>query len=175
MKYVEFVRSVESTSFHAPNQRLLHAAMGICTEVGELLELESDEHLIEEAGDLCWYLALGYDTLGLDWDAEDDTDVPMRGETPVETLTIFATELLDMVKKQIFYGRELDHQKAALTLKILKQSLFLGLEMCDDETINLKNVVEANIKKLMKRYPGKFSEAAANERDVNAEYAAMTA
>lgn len=175
MKYVEFIRSVESTSFHAPNQRLLHAAMGICTEVGELLELESDEHLIEEAGDLCWYIALGYDTLGLDWDVEEDVDVPMRGESPVETLMIFATELLDMIKKQIFYGRELDHQKAALTLKILRQTLNLGLDLCNEEIISIESVVEANIKKLMKRYPEKFSEAAANERDVNAEYAAMTA
>ena len=51
------------------NSRLLHAAMGLCTEAGEIMdvvkrhvfygkELDHDAmvNLLEEAGDLCWYI-----------------------------------------------------------------------------------------------------------------------
>lgn len=172
--YISFVRSVESASFHSPNQRLLHAAMGICTEAGELFELTSDLHMIEELGDLCWYLALGYDAIDLAWDFELEGDIQFRGDTPVDSLAIYSSELLDVLKKQIFYGREFNVGRVADLLFTMKQVVIGRLAMVGDE-ITFDMVIEANIKKLMKRYPDKFSEAAANERDVKAEYAAMTA
>ena len=53
--------------------RLLHAAMGLCTEAGEFQDelkrvlfyhKELDRiNLIEEIGDVCWYLAVLCDTL----------------------------------------------------------------------------------------------------------------
>lgn len=174
MKYVEFVRSVESTSFHAPNQRLLHAAMGICTEVGELLELESVEQMMEELGDLLWYVALGLDALGADFDGVEPLEVSIRGETPAESLIILGTDLLDLVKKQIFYGREFDAQVAIDLLYGLQVVISAGLKYGESDW-TMDDLIEANVKKLMKRYPEKFSEAAANERDVKAEYAAMSA
>lgn len=53
--------------------RLLHSAMGICTEAGELMDVLK-KHLFygkpidyvniqEEYGDLCWYKSLGLDVL----------------------------------------------------------------------------------------------------------------
>ena len=54
--------------------RILHATMGLCTESGELTDQlkkhlfygkELDRvNLIEEAGDLLWYLAILFDELG---------------------------------------------------------------------------------------------------------------
>lgn len=175
MTYVEFVKKVESTSWHQPNERLLHAAMGLCTEVGELFELESEEHMVEEIGDVFWYLALAHDALGLDFDTSeieyDFTDWEPRGETPLDTFTIYSTELLDMVKKQVFYGREIDVKKAELTLFTLKMALCFGLE---SEGFKVADVLQANVNKLTTRYPEKFTEDAANNRDVKAEYAAMS-
>lgn len=175
MKYVEFVKKVESTSWHQPNERLLHAAMGLCTEVGELFEVESEQHLIEEVGDVYWYLALAHDALGLDferYEIEIDLDTwNPRGESPIESLSIYTTDLLDMVKKQVFYGRPIDLQKAELTLFTLKAVLKAALIM---EDIDPKAVLQANINKLTTRYPEKFTEEAANNRDVKAEYAAMS-
>jgi len=175
MKYVEFVKKVESTSWHQPNERLLHAAMGLCTEVGELFEVESEQHLIEEVGDVYWYLALAHDALGLDferYEIEIDLDTwNPRGESPIESLSIYTTDLLDMVKKQVFYGRTIDLQKAELTLFTLKAVLKAALIM---EDIDPKAVLQANINKLTTRYPEKFTEEAANNRDVKAEYAAMS-
>lgn len=62
--------------FTAPNIRLLHGVTGLVTEVGELMDallrhLFSGEeldrvNLIEEVGDLCWYMAIILDVLGAD-------------------------------------------------------------------------------------------------------------
>ena len=45
--------------------RLLHASIGLCTEIGELLEAvdkpEFKDHAKEEIGDLWWYLAIAFD------------------------------------------------------------------------------------------------------------------
>jgi NTP pyrophosphatase (non-canonical NTP hydrolase) len=59
------------------NIRLLHAGIGLATESGEFLDAlkkhiyygkELDTvNLLEEAGDLCWYLALAIDALGGDF------------------------------------------------------------------------------------------------------------
>jgi NTP pyrophosphatase (non-canonical NTP hydrolase) len=79
MTYQEFVQSVlmrESPINPMPvNGRLLHAVFGIATEAGELLDAfkkrmfygkQLDEtNLVEEFGDLFWYLALGCDALGV--------------------------------------------------------------------------------------------------------------
>ena len=54
--------------------RMLHSILGIANESGELMEVIKKEifydkppdrlHLIEEYGDLLWYIALGLDVLG---------------------------------------------------------------------------------------------------------------
>ena len=86
-KYQEAALRTESTCFGAMNERLrsvrtlrlLHAAMGLADEAGEFvkplkahifygqeLDLTSLE---EELGDVCWFLALSLDALGLSWEA----------------------------------------------------------------------------------------------------------
>ncbi len=59
--------------------RLLHAAMGLTTEVGELMDILKRHlfygtpidfvHLREEFGDMEWYKALGYDVLVNEFEA----------------------------------------------------------------------------------------------------------
>lgn len=54
--------------------RMMHAAMGISGEVGELIDVikkhilygkELDtKHLLEESGDVMWYFSILFDTLG---------------------------------------------------------------------------------------------------------------
>lgn len=178
MTYTDFVKSVESTSWHQPNERLLHAAMGLCTESAELIETDGDQHEIEELGDVCWYLALGFDALGADFDNapildEDKFLEAVRGEHSLDSLVLYSTDLLDLVKKQIFYGRVIDNERAINTLVMLKNIIHYGLLFADGG-ITLQDVIDANVKKLRARFPDKFSEDAANNRDVKEEYAAMS-
>ncbi len=72
-EYMENVKRTESLNFNASNTRLLHGAIGCCTEAGELMDVmkkslfygrEIDRwNLIEEIGDMFWYLALMCDEL----------------------------------------------------------------------------------------------------------------
>lgn len=81
-KFVESVVARESKVYElihgrlsTRNIRLLHACMGICTEGGELTDAlkkelfygkEADSvNLIEELGDVLWYVALAADELGV--------------------------------------------------------------------------------------------------------------
>lgn len=91
MKYDEGVLRTESHHFYMgqhsakglngmlrkkrPTQRILHAALGISTEAGELLDAVKKSlfygkpldrtNLIEELGDLEWYMAVLRDELGV--------------------------------------------------------------------------------------------------------------
>lgn len=176
--YTDFVKTVESTSWHQPNERLLHAAMGICTEVGELYNLQSEQHEIEELGDVCWYVALALDAADSSWEAirivpeNEFLDVAV-GQNALEALVMLGTDLLDLVKKQIFYGREIKNERVLEILALIKNSLHYGIAMGSSDA-TLDDVINANVKKLMTRYPDKFTEDAANNRDVKEEYAAMS-
>jgi len=81
--YVAQATRTESRDFPAiaerlaqpDNIRLLHAALGLATEAGEFQDALKKHlfygkpldtvNLVEELGDLCWYLAIAMDTLGV--------------------------------------------------------------------------------------------------------------
>jgi NTP pyrophosphatase (non-canonical NTP hydrolase) len=71
--------------FSTRNVRLLHAAIGLSTESGEVLDMLKkhlyygktlDEvNLKEEMGDLFWYLAIMADALGVDFETVMKTNI----------------------------------------------------------------------------------------------------
>jgi len=82
-----------------------------------------------------------------------------------------AGELLDMLKKHLFYGRELDLVNVE---EELGDSLwYLGLAVDDMREMgydtSIEQIQEKNIAKLRKRYGEKFSKDAALTRDLDAE------
>lgn len=74
-QYMKNVRRSESPNFEVINERLLHGAIGCCTESGELLDAIKKSlfykrkldrwNLIEEIGDIFWYLGLMCDELDI--------------------------------------------------------------------------------------------------------------
>lgn len=83
MNTQEFIKQAirtESPNFFAPNQRILHAAIGCVTESGEMLDALKKSifygkpldvvNVKEEAGDLLWYLAILFDEIGTDFETE---------------------------------------------------------------------------------------------------------
>ena len=91
------------------NQRLLHGAMGLCTEAGELM---------------------------------------------------------DTVKKHVFYGKPID------TVNIVEELGDLGwyfAVICAVLGVSMNEVLTTNIAKLQTRYPEKFTEEAALVRDLDKE------
>ena len=177
--------SIKNIDFNGVNSRLLHASLGLATECGELLEnyygFRTDKkeidykNLKEEIGDLAWYLAVLFDYFNIK--SVDDIDVVNAVEWFEDlellllSLTIKSSELLDVVKKAIFYDR--DFKKEDLIKKGYEILLTLDM-LCDtalnSESLELSGVLELNISKLSKRYKkGKFDSEDANKRDVKKE------
>lgn len=77
-----------------------------------------------------------------------------------------AGEFLDMLKKHIFYGKILDYPNAVEELG--DEEWYIALAI-DEIRTTMKEVLTINIEKLRSRYPEKFSEHAAINRDVDAE------
>lgn len=83
-----------------------------------------------------------------------------------------AGELASAVEKWIFYGRELDYTNL---IEEAGDILWGVAELCDALGVSMEYVMKANIAKLRKRYPERFtSELAAEEnRDREAEARAI--
>lgn len=167
------------------NIRLLHATLGISTEVGELFEFYDSENLDftnlkEEVGDAFWYCGIAVDELKLDLAKMIEVgrarmNIPQ--ELSLETkracflqVLITATKdaniLLDLMKKSAFYGKALDQVKFADTLARFVGSMLAALAIGG---FTVEDAMEVNIAKLKKRYGDKFTEAAANTRNLAAE------
>jgi len=77
-----------------------------------------------------------------------------------------AGELLDAMKKHIFYGKDID------TVNIVEEIgdlMWYSAIILDELGVEFEEVMEKNIKKLQARYGEKFSESRANTRDLDTE------
>ena len=70
-------------------------------------------------------------------------------------------ELVDAVKKTVIYNKPLDVVNFKEELGDILWYVALG---CHAVGVNMEDIMKANIDKLMKRYPEKYSDAAAIER-----------
>lgn len=82
-----------------------------------------------------------------------------------------AAELMDMLKKHIFYGKELDLVNAEEELGDSNwyQSLMIHSIRMKEHVTSWEQIWEKNIAKLKARYGDKFTEAAAKNRDLDTE------
>ena len=80
-------------------------------------------------------------------------------------------EILDMVKKHIFYGADLDlvNLEEELGDSNFYQSLAIHAARMKDYYTSWEQICDKNIEKLRARYGDKFSEDAALNRDLNKE------
>lgn len=138
--------------------RLLHASLGLCTEVEEYLEAISAQNEVEELGDAYWYLAVLDNTFTIP-DLQqlpncDDADAPGP---------YWVSMLQDICKRIIFYGKPLDNEPNKNypygMLNALYRAYWGIIRWIEDESVFNANLpsptqlMEANILKLEKRYP----------------------
>jgi len=136
--------------------RILHGFMGLHTEMDEFnLAVKNKDriNMLEELGDALWYLAILKDELDFD-------------TTIFKKSLEFNTEGLDLCKKTMFYGKELDINKIKTISSSLYNSVMVNINNLDGDA---RMVMETIIAKLKARYGDKFSNERADKRDLKAE------
>lgn len=138
--------------------RLLHAVMGICTELAELEDGQGNVNFVEEVGDVLWYLAI----------ADDVINWQMHNRVYEYKSNLFwLGELNDAMKRHLFYGTELNIDKLIDACIAIYRGLIVFLS---NRKFVVEKAMEANIRKLEKRYPDKYFDAkAAVHRDTDRE------
>lgn len=172
-EYLELSEKTLSTQFHCDEkeQRLLHAVIGVLTEVEELLDNHiGDEqdftNMLEEAGDITWYLAIIGREMDLDYPqliVKTKNDNPMKLVLKIVKNTC---KLLDMLKKKLYYNKPIDENlfKTITSLVMLDVSDYMNTY-----DIDIEKSFDVNIDKLRARYGDKFSSERAINRDLETE------
>lgn len=75
-------------------------------------------------------------------------------------------ELADVFKKNMAYGKEIDWVN---TQEEIGDLMFYIASFCRINNFDLESILENNIKKLMTRYPNKFTKEDAINRNLQAE------
>lgn len=150
---------------HGTIERLLHAAIGLCTESGELLDAYKKHifygkpldhvNIKEELGDICWYMAIVCDVVH---------DMPgmiaSGGSKPLLEIVV-----LNQLCANLLAGytdpRTWGDLFGPITRAVINQCVLHGF--------TLDEVLEANIAKLRVRYPEKFDAEKATFRDLAEE------
>jgi hypothetical protein len=176
MNYIELAMRTNSTTVgtHGVSPDLLHAALGMVdevNEVGQALDKHDLTNLIEEVGDLCWFIALAGNALGHD-------PFSARSNMQLENITpppMVIAEFVGLVKKCYAYGKPLPIDTLATMLDTLVLGCRATIDAMAESTngITLEMVLAGNIAKLQTRYPDKFTAAHALNRDIAAEMRAM--
>jgi len=173
-EYKELSEKTLSTQFHCDDKKielLLHAVMGILTELDELSDWKDDINRREEIADSFWYLALLDRTLNLNLDF-DNYDLENLSKYGIENdklvLTLFkkTSFLLDILKKKIYYDKKIDYDKISEISIEIHGILYL---FCKLNRVDIYEILEKNINKLRIRYGEKFSTDKAINRDLDKE------
>lgn len=159
---------------------IMHAALGLITEVGELcdhlkrvlaygVEFDAVNVMEEAGGDTMWYAALLCDTLG--HRLEDYFPKQQLTLDSVDRLALDAAFYAAALANGVVFRAEHDLQQTYdHDLRKLVSTLSKICEACG---FTLEQGMERNLAKLMKRYPAQFTEYAALNRDLNAERSAL--
>lgn len=152
---------------------LLHAAIGISGECGELLVASSIENIVEELGDIEFYVEAGYQVLGgrrtplADGLEVAGSDPAMHQVLGTVTIAMSSTSarLLDLAKKGWVYNKPLDENaERALRFELMRIELMME-QLREMVGVRRPDVLRTNQTKLGKRYPqGVYTDQAAQVR-----------
>ena len=163
----------EETVTRGLSNRLFHAILGIQTEINEIYDAIEDKNytdydivnILEEFGDMSWYLAIACDDrkLVIDFNVAAIDERYIVENFKIKEIRQIESELLDHSKKVMFYGKQLDEKLVDAGVKELLNLVFNSILSLQG---NIKNVLQANILKLKARYPDSFSDFHAENRDL---------
>lgn len=137
------------------------------TESVELMGFTDQSNLIEELGDVCWYIAIAFDTLKASVDLKHVFKATgMTEKHAIHVIWLESAVMLDSVKKWVFYGKQVDRVDFVASCNVV---LHLINELCNMRGIQFGDVLNANIRKLQVRYPDQFTDVNSEVRNLDAE------
>ena len=148
---------------------LSHMILGITSEIEEYLEAVIKDDTInenEELSDMAWYIANYCDMRSYSFEEIVVASSSYSDEEYVQDsgIIIPLTRLADYVKKYIAYNKEIDRS--------LEKNALLGIAKWlieDNPDFDLERDLTRNINKLKQRYPERFTEEDALNRDLDSE------
>jgi len=144
---------------------LPHMVLGMNTEIVELedaIKVRDFVNVSEELADIHWYLA-NYCTFRKK-ELSNFSEAEIRyQDVTVEALYPLVAELQDLVKKYIAYSKPIPEPKE---IELLMRISFVLGGLYTRYNLSLEKSLENNIEKLRVRFPEKFSEENAVNRNL---------
>lgn len=162
--------------------RLLHATLGLGSEIAELMTINprienAKVNIAEEIGDIYWFSVLAIDAIDcmrkvpvmIPWLV---FEVKQCLSDPWEMMNKNIERIQSDMKAFLFYGRKLELKKLIFAVsKIIDAATSIG----HSNGLSQKDIMKINRAKLQKRYASlEFSENSANNRNKENEFNTMT-
>lgn len=151
---------------------MLHCAIGISTEISELVEAINKNDIVnigEEIADQMWYISNLARFINFNLEKECALIKQftfLEKQEYLNNCVIESGNLLDLFKKSIFYNKKLDE----FLIKIILTRMIINLSsLCGSLNLDLFKLLDNNINKLRIRFPDKFTQENALERNLDAE------
>ena len=145
--------------------RLIHAVLGIITEMDESNNSVGHENKVEEIGDIMWYWAI----IPRMQDVSDIETLlaPSRtARTITGNMSHNVAIIADIAKAWKFYGKLPDWETVNASWANIYRYIDRALT---NSAINMADVLDVNVRKLRTRYPDMFTADRAINRDLAAE------
>lgn len=157
---------------------ILHSAMGLITEVGELVDSYKRNifynkeldlvNIKEELGDILWYMAIGFNAIGEKFPAVERAVITQYSPSVtfiLGKLVAFSSQIGSSVLTSEYYEEtNAEDNKEYLQYNLPQLLGFLNV-LAGHIGTSLPEIAYINIEKLAKRYPNGFSEFHALNRD----------
>lgn len=167
-----FIRRIhELEQHHNQIARLFSGAIGAAAESTELLEVisppYSKDNIVDELGDVVFYVTCSAWALNIDYAELFSYDAYynlfqqeynyLEIKDAAIKLSVFTGKYLDVIKKILFQGKELDELNISKLKNILNIISKYILLCCDIIDVPFEYVQEGNMDKLNQRYKSNFT------------------
>lgn len=179
-EYLQFCKALFQDEPHDDlcSSAVTHATIGVAGEVCEVLSQLHDQgvtgdnidsvHMMEELGDLEFYLAVLHDSLGI---LPEETHCFYSSPAhSMLNVTEIVGDMLDLLKRGRYYGNAQSKDSWVSVLLCLRQWMKF---LYDTFEITRENAIAANVRKLRARYPDGFDNQDSVNRNKEAERKAL--
>jgi len=175
--YQKFVNKTAFFPKSSQGRNLSYLVMGIVEEVGEIFEfivkketLNENEYILEqtikESGDLLWYITAICNEINFSLERlMQYAKVKKNKHISNNSLLIYLGNLSGAVKKMIRDDNEkITDKKSDLIINNLCYILMFVLQLCDENNVKFKVVLEINAKKIKDRQKRGTLKGSGNDR-----------